>query len=229
MRGGEKQANQGWYLFALSWKELKLVSFRWLWIVIQTTQWPSPSRSQHTATERAECALCIARWTTGKNAYYLLPKEKEIHFTAHIAPISFWDQFSCCMIVINVVAVCNLLPQITDMNDIPAFRPFPPLLLSFFTHSGFFKMRRANGKQSRENKDTGVFWPSRPKTTGTVTLSKCFSSFLCPIVANGNLRKSCCFATSLWWKVGISPLVSSDGSATDTAAYLAVIWSYIEI
>lgn len=52
------------------------------------------------------------------NAYYLLPKEKEIHFTAHIAHISFWDQFSCHMIVINVVAVGNLLPQITVMNDI---------------------------------------------------------------------------------------------------------------
>lgn len=47
--------------------------------------------------------------------YYLLPKEKEINFTAHI---TFGDQFSCCMIVINVVAGCNLLPQITDMNDI---------------------------------------------------------------------------------------------------------------
>lgn len=52
------------------------------------------------------------------NAYYLLPEEKEIHFTAHIAHISFWDQFSCHMIVINVVAVRNSLPQITDMNDI---------------------------------------------------------------------------------------------------------------
>lgn len=57
-------------------------------------------------------------WTTGKNAYYLLPKDKEIHFTAHIAHISLWDQFSCYMIVINTVAVRNLPPQITDMNDI---------------------------------------------------------------------------------------------------------------
>lgn len=39
--------------------------------------------------EWAECILCIAWWTTGMNAYYLLPKEKEIHFTAHIAHISF--------------------------------------------------------------------------------------------------------------------------------------------
>lgn len=42
----KKQANQGWYLFALSWKELRLVSFQWLWIVIQRAQWASPSRSQ---------------------------------------------------------------------------------------------------------------------------------------------------------------------------------------
>lgn len=62
--------------------------------------------------QRAEYIFCIACWTTGMN---LLPKETEIHFTAHI---SFGDQFSCCMIVINVVAGCDLLPQITDMNDI---------------------------------------------------------------------------------------------------------------
>lgn len=68
--------------------------------------------------EQAECILCIAWWTTGMNAHHLLPKEEETHFTAHIAHISFWDQFSCYMIVINVVAVRNLLPQITDMNDI---------------------------------------------------------------------------------------------------------------
>lgn len=43
----KNQANQDWYLFALSWKELRLVSFQWLWIVIQRAQWASPSRSQH--------------------------------------------------------------------------------------------------------------------------------------------------------------------------------------
>lgn len=56
----KKQVNQRWYLFALSWKELKLVSSQWLRIVIQRAQWASLSRSQR------------YDWT-GQNTFFVLP------------------------------------------------------------------------------------------------------------------------------------------------------------
>lgn len=103
------------------------------------------------------------------NAYYLLPKEREIHFTAHIAHISFWGQFSCCMIVINIV-----LPHITDMNDISsADCEIFPYLCSSSTQNVLLMIERMAGiRGGKINSCACSRRPFRPKTTATVTL--CF-------------------------------------------------------
>ncbi len=146
--------------------------------------------------ERAECILCIARWTTGMSAYHLPPNEKEIHFTAHIAHISFWVQFSCCMIVINGVTVRNLPPQISDIKD--TFSADCEILLhlrSSLAQNVLFIVELMEGVRGGERNSCACisrhFWP---KTTGIqtwcsiVAYRKVFHICMRLMVANGSVK-----------------------------------------
>lgn len=66
---------------------------------------------------------------------YWLRRRRYIYIQIHTqltGHISFWDQFSCYVTVINIVAVCNLLPQITGRYEIPIDFGDLPVLVFFF-------------------------------------------------------------------------------------------------
>lgn len=105
--------------------------------------------------------------------------------TFHSAYCSYqvWDQFSCYMIVINAVAVHNLLPQITDMNDMSSADWFfsPSSLWPSSARNRLFRIQQESETLKRERLilvHQKTVWP---KLSAMVTLSIKYESSKCSL------------------------------------------------
>lgn len=122
----EKQTNQGWYSFALSWKKLNwslcdpesTMTITRRGLQCEWTEYPSILPFLIRVGGWTEYIPSIAWWTSGRNAYYLLPKEKEILFTEYPTLTSCWGHLGCYMIVIEAVAVIYFHKWLNDITAV---------------------------------------------------------------------------------------------------------------